>query len=81
VGLILSLCARQSTGILRAREFEVALGGTYDLSPGRRFVAELEYEERHQGRFDFVADTVVRVARRQGVTDPPGQLVNAAFSA
>jgi hypothetical protein len=70
VGLIFSQGAQQLTGISQRREFEMALGGTFNLAPGLYLVAEYQYEQRHQGGFDFVAGAVgpTRDVHGQGVT-------------
>ena len=70
VGLIFSQGAQQLTGIAQRREFEVAIGGNYNIAPGLYLVAEYQYEQRHQGGFDFQAGAVgpTRDAHGQGVT-------------
>jgi len=70
VGLIFSQGAQQLTGISQRREFEMAFGGNYNIAPGLYLVAEYQYEQRHQGGFDFVAGAVgpTRDVHGQGVT-------------
>jgi len=70
VGLIFSQGAQQLTGISQRREFEFAVGGNYNIAPGIFLVAEYQYEQRHQGGFDFQAGAVgpTRDAHGQGIT-------------
>jgi hypothetical protein len=58
VGLVNSQGAAQLTGNSQRREFEVAFGGNYNLAPGLYLVAEYQYEQRHQGGFDFTGGCV-----------------------
>ena len=44
------------TGISQRHEFEFAFGGNYNVAPGLYLVAEYQYESRHQGGFDFIAN-------------------------
>jgi Gram-negative porin len=41
------------TGVSQRHEVGVAFGGNYRLAPGMQLVAEYQYEQRHQGGFDF----------------------------
>jgi hypothetical protein len=58
------------TGISQRREFEVAIGGNYNIAPGLYLVGEYQFEARHQGGFDFVAGAVgpTRDSHGQGIT-------------
>jgi hypothetical protein len=43
-------------GVSQRHEYELAFGGNYNLAPGLYLVGEYQYEFRHQGGFDFVAN-------------------------
>jgi hypothetical protein len=45
-------------GISQRHEIGTALGGNYKLAPGMQLVAEYQYEQRHQGGFDFSQGTL-----------------------
>ncbi len=71
-GWVFSQGSTNLTGISQRREFEVAFGGNYNLAPGLYLVAEYMYMTRHQGGFDFIANTgavgtVTRDAKVQGI--------------
>ena len=51
--------AVQLTKISQRHEFAVAFGGTYKLAPGINLVAEYQYEQKHQGGYNFEAGTVI----------------------
>jgi len=46
------------TGISQRHEFEASFGGTYTVAPGLALVAEYQYEQRHQGNFNFLTGDV-----------------------
>ena len=54
--LVESQGANTLTGISQRHEIGVALGGNYNLAPGLYLVGEYQYEIRHQGGFDFLAN-------------------------
>ena len=45
-------------GISQRHEVGVAFGGNYRLADGLQLVAEYQYEQRHQGGFDFNSGTI-----------------------
>ena len=45
-------------GISQRHEIGTAFGGNYKLAPGMQLVAEYQYEQRHQGGFDFSQNTL-----------------------
>ena len=55
VGVVNSQGAAQLTGISQRREFEVAFGGAYTITPGLVLAAEYMYTQRHQGGFNFLS--------------------------
>jgi hypothetical protein len=44
--------------ISQRHELGTAFGGSYKLAPGIQLVAEYQYEQRHQGGFDFSQNTL-----------------------
>jgi hypothetical protein len=59
------------TGISQRRELEASFGGTYTVAPGLALVAEYQYEQRHQGNFDFLtgaAGTGTRDTHAQAIS-------------
>lgn len=70
VGWVFSQGSANLTGISQRREFEVAIGGNYNIAPGLYLVGEYQFEARHQGGFDFVAGAVgpTRDSHGQGIT-------------
>jgi hypothetical protein len=46
------------TGVSQRHETGIAFGGNYRLAPGMQLVAEYQYEQRHQGGFDFNQGTL-----------------------
>jgi len=44
--------------ISQRHELGTAFGGSYKLAPGLQLVAEYQYEQRHQGGFDFSQNTL-----------------------
>lgn len=45
-------------GVSQRHELGIAFGGNYKLAPGLAVVAEYQYEQRHQGGFDFNQGTL-----------------------
>jgi hypothetical protein len=45
-------------GVSQRHETGIAFGGNYKLAPGLQLVAEYQYEQRHQGGFDFSQGTL-----------------------
>jgi hypothetical protein len=45
-------------GISQRHEVGIAFGGNYRVAPGLQLVAEYQYEQRHQGGFDFNQGTL-----------------------
>jgi hypothetical protein len=45
-------------GVSQRHEVGMALGGNYKLAPGLQLVLEYQYEQRHQGGFDFSQGTL-----------------------
>jgi hypothetical protein len=45
-------------GLSQRHEVGIAFGGNYKLAPGIQLVAEYQYEQRHQGGFDFSQGTL-----------------------
>jgi len=45
-------------GVSQRHEIGTAFGGNYKLAPGIQLVAEYQYEQRHQGGFDFNQGTL-----------------------
>jgi predicted porin len=45
-------------GVSQRHEVGVAVGGNYKLAPGMQLVVEYQYEDRHQGGFDFSQGTL-----------------------
>jgi hypothetical protein len=69
VGLVESQGAQQLTKVSQRHEFEIAVGGNYNLAPGLYLVAEYQYEQRHQGGFDFLTGALG--AGASGATGTP----------
>jgi|HubBroStandDraft_1064217.scaffolds.fasta_scaffold57251_1 predicted porin len=54
VGAIIdSQGAAQLTGTSQRHEFAVATGGSYKIAPGLALVIEYQYEQKHQGAYNF----------------------------
>jgi hypothetical protein len=66
-GLVESQGSASLTGVSQRHEFEFAFGGNYNVAPGLYLVGEYQYEFRHQGGFDFVAN-----GNGAGATGVPG---------
>jgi hypothetical protein len=66
-GIVESQGSNALTGIAQRHEVELAFGGNYNLAPGLYLVGEYQYEFRHQGGFDFVAN-----GNGAGATGVPG---------
>jgi hypothetical protein len=45
-------------GVSQRHEIGTAFGGNYKLAPGMQLVAEYQFEQRHQGGFDFSQGTL-----------------------
>jgi hypothetical protein len=58
IGLIDTQGEARLTGISQRQEYEIAFGGTYKMESGLQLVAEFLYAHRHQGGFDFAANTL-----------------------
>jgi opacity protein-like surface antigen len=43
----------QLTGTSQRHEFAVAVGGAYKIAPGINLALEYQYEQKHQGAFNF----------------------------
>ena len=56
IGIVNSQGSNNLVGISQRREFEVATGGAYSLAPGISLVGEYQYEQRHQGDFNFATN-------------------------
>ena len=54
VGFVDSQGSNSLTGVSQRHEFEFAFGGNYNLAPGLYLVGEYQFEQRHQGGFDFI---------------------------
>ena len=57
VGIVESQGSTGLTKISQRKETEFAFGGTYNAAPGLAFVLEYMHTERHQGGFDFLANS------------------------
>jgi len=69
-GVINSQGSANLVGISQRREYEIALGGNYNVAPGLFLVGEFMYEHRHQGDFNFatnVPNTGTNDAQARGV--------------
>ena len=66
-GVVESQGSNSLTAISQRHEFELAFGGNYNVAPGLYLVAEYQYEQRHQGGFDFLTG-----ANGAGATGVPG---------
>jgi hypothetical protein len=53
VGLVDSQGAAALTKTSQRHEFAVAVGGAYKIAPGMNIAMEYQYEQRHQGSFNF----------------------------
>jgi hypothetical protein len=57
-------------GISQRHELGLAFGGNYKIAPGLQWVTEYQYEQRHQGGFNFASNSISTAtvdARGQGI--------------
>ena len=62
MGIVNSQGAAQLTDISQRHEWEFAFGGNYNIAPGLYLVGEYQYEQRHQGGFDFTGNCISSAA-------------------
>jgi hypothetical protein len=65
-GLVESQGQASLTKISQRHEFEFGFGGNYNVAPGLYLVGEYQYELRHQGGFDFIANAQSAAAPGSG---------------
>lgn len=63
IGIIDNQGDARLAGVSQRHAYEIGFGGAYRLAPGVQLVGEYQYEQQHQGGFDFATGTLGTAGR------------------